>query len=177
MRRRGSSCEVVLKIVVLSDSHGRAARLHRVLALHRDAALICYLGDGLADIADAEARYGIPVYAVCGNCDRLPEAQGVPDTRVVIREGHRILLTHGHRYGVKYGDGGLISAALAHECDIALFGHTHYARETYLAEEGLLLCNPGSVGAPREGAPSYGILTLDGRNALFSHGTVSDGYR
>ena len=158
-----------MKIVILSDSHGYPAGIRRVMEMHRDADLVCFLGDGLSDLAGAEARYGIPVYAVRGNCDAA-----TPETRIVERAGHRLLLTHGHRFGAKGSTGGLIAAARAEGCDIVLFGHTHLPLESYVTEYGMYLFNPGSLGHPCEGVPSFGLLMLDGKNVLFSHGRLSD---
>ena len=133
-----------MKIVILSDSHGYPARIRRVMEMHRDADFVCFLGDGLSE------------------------------TRIVERAGHRLLLTHGHRFGAKGGTGGLIAAARAEGCDIVLFGHTHLPLESYVPEYGMYLFNPGSLGHPREGVPSFGLLMLDGKNVLFSHGRLSD---
>ncbi|MBQ9428630.1 MAG: metallophosphoesterase family protein, partial [Clostridia bacterium] len=55
---------------------------------------------------------------------------------------------------------------------IALFGHTHRRCEEYIPEAGLYLFNPGSIGSSRDGVYSYGILTLDEKNVLFSFGEV-----
>ncbi len=163
-----------MKIVILSDSHGYPARIRRVMEMHRDADLVCFLGDGLSDLAGVETRYGIPVYAVRGNCDGFGLYDATPETRIVERAGHRLLLTHGHRFGAKGGTGGLIAAARAEGCDIVLFGHTHLPLESYVPEYGMYLFNPGSLGHPREGVPSFGLLMLDGKNVLFSHGRLSD---
>ena len=142
--------------------------------MHRDADFACFLGDGLSDLEGLEERFGIPIYAVRGNCDGSWLSGAAPETRIVARSGHRLLLTHGHRFGAKGGVGGLIVAARAEACDIVLFGHTHLPQETYVSEYGMYLFNPGSIGHPREGAPSFGLLMLSGKNVLFSHGTVAD---
>ena len=161
-----------MKILILSDSHGRTGRLGDAVRMHRDADLICFLGDGLSDLDVYEKTLGIPIYAVRGNCDWSSLSDAIPDTRIVEREGHRLFLAHGHTLGVKGGEGGLIAAARAAGCDIALFGHTHLPTEKYLSEYGMYLFNPGSIGDPREGAPSFGLLMLDRRNVLFSHGCL-----
>ena len=49
----------------------------------------------------------------------------------------------------------LISAAREHRAQVALFGHTHLAREDY--EDGLYLMNPGRLGGWEA---SYGILDI-----------------
>ena len=41
---------------------------------------------------------------------------------------------------------------------IGLFGHTHLP--TLEERDGVTLFNPGSIGAPRFGGPSYGLLQL-----------------
>ena len=66
----------------------------------------------------------------------------------------------------------LLAAARRAGADIALFGHTHLVHEEYDPESGIYLFNPGSIGEPREGKPSYGILSLAGENVLFSTGNV-----
>lgn len=161
-----------MKILILSDTHRRVERLSRVLAMHADADFACFLGDGLADLAAASRIFPAPIYEVCGNCDSASLYPAAPGTRIVERAGHRLLLTHGHLYGAKWGQGGLIAAAKDAGCDIVLYGHTHLPQETYLSDENLYLFNPGSLGEPREGEPSYGLLQLDGKNVLFSHGTL-----
>ena len=163
-----------MKIVILSDSHGYPARICRVLSMHRDADLVCFLVDGLSDLDGLEARFGIRIYAVRGNCDGFGLFSTTPEVRILEREGHRLFLTHGHRQGVKGGSGGILSAARAERCDIAIFGHTHLATENYVSEYGIYLFNPGSLGNQREGAPSFGLLMLSGGNVLFSHGTLVD---
>ena len=72
----------------------------------------------------------------------------------------RILLTHGHRYGVKEDLQRLTYAALEQACAVALFGHTH---EPFLArEQGVLLLNPGSLCQPRLGAGAgLALLTVE----------------
>ena len=161
-----------MKILILSDTHRRVERLSRVLAMHADADFACFLGDGLNDLAAASRVFPAPIYEVCGNCDSASLCPTAPGTRIVEREGHRLFLTHGHLYGAKWGQGGLVAAAKDAGCDIVLYGHTHLPQETYLSDENMYLFNPGSLGEPREGEPSYGLLLLDGKNVLFSHGTL-----
>ena len=78
--------------------------------------------------------------------------------------GKRILLCHGHTYGVK---SSLVTAGFAAEerqLDLFLFGHTH--RPLVDRRGRTLFLNPGSIGASSR--PSYGVVTirdgqLDGR--------------
>ena len=166
-----------MKFLVISDTHGRSDRLSRLLVRHRDVDGIFFLGDGLAEVEAAAIGGSLPtVFSVRGNCDPLTSPYGClrDEEMTVTLGGHRILLLHGHTVGVKGGLGGAIALAHRREASILLFGHTHLPHASYLPEgEGgpLWLFNPGSLGRPADGAPSYGLLTLDGRSGvLLSHG-------
>jgi putative phosphoesterase len=162
-----------MKILVFSDSHGSSDRLRHALSLHGDADLVCFLGDGLREFSALAEELGIASCAVCGNCDLGFFVE--EEEELLSFEGHKILLTHGHRYGVKGGLGHLISASRRRGIDIALFGHTHERCEQYLSDgdSPLWLFNPGSISRPRSGRASYGILMLSRKNVLLSHGELS----
>ena len=164
-----------MKILILSDSHGENRKIERALALHRDAELVLFLGDGARGACDVFS--GLPptvaAVAVHGNCDG-PFSHGLRDEEILDLEGHRILLCHGHRYGVKGGLGGLIASAKRQGADVALFGHTHQRHEEYRSDYGLWLFNPGALSYPERGEPSFGLLTLTPSGLLFSHGELTD---
>lgn len=40
-------------------------------------------------------------------------------------EGHKIMVTHGHNYGVSMDLYGVSEEAAARGCEIVCFGHTH----------------------------------------------------
>ena len=171
-----------MNILVISDSHGYRDRIKRVLErqVKRPDALI-FLGDGLVDLDYCDTT-GIPVYKVCGNCDvlYLNFVTDAPDEQIVNLDGIRIMMMHGHNYGVKMTLTPLISTAAEHKVDILLFGHTHIPFELTLMPENdrgiklqkpLYVMNPGSL---RDGA-SFGIITVDrsGR-VLMSHGSLAE---
>ena len=88
----------------------------------------------------------------------------MPDQRVLVVEGKRILMMHGHRYEVKLGYTRAMWAAREAEADILLCGHTHIA--LYRDLMGLHLMNPGSCQGRRgtcgvmelgEGEPRFRI--------------------
>ncbi len=167
----------MLKFLVISDTHGRTDRLRRVLSRHRDADGILCLGDGLGEVEEAVLLGGYPtLFSVRGNCDPAVSPYGClrDEELTVTLGGHRILLLHGHTVSVKSGLGGAIALARRREASILLFGHSHIPLATYLPEEEggpLWILNPGSLGHPADGSPSYGLLTLDGRSGvLLSHG-------
>lgn len=157
-------------ILVLSDIHAGAARAAEVLSSHPQVQTVVFLGDGVTALDRLAVKFPDHAYfAVRGNCDLFTD--GVEKREAVLELcGHRVFITHGDAYGVKGGKGALIAAAKARGADIALFGHTHRRHEEYIPEYGLYLFNPGSIGSARDGVYSYGILTLDEKNVLFSFG-------
>ena len=61
---------------------------------------------------------------------------------------HKILLTHGHYYGVSMGPEGVVDEARSRGCDIVMYGHTH---KPFLAKiDGVIALNPGSLSYPRQ---------------------------
>ncbi len=160
------------KLLVLSDIHGNVRRAAAVVTAHTDCTACLFLGDGTRHI---EYLRGLAPHmafvAVRGNCDTFLDGD-YPSETVFAVEGHNLFLCHGHRFGVKSGTGALLAAARRAGADIALFGHTHLVHEEYDPESGIYLFNPGSIGEPREGKPSYGILSIAGENVLFSTGNA-----
>lgn len=160
------------EILILSDIHGGVRRAKEAAAAHKNCTTLLFLGDGLRHLdALRAAAPNMAIAAVKGNCDTFLDGDAPNECTLEIG-GHRIFLCHGHTRMVKFGLGGLISAAKAARADIALFGHTHIAHEEYDAESGIYLFNPGSIGETRDGRYTYGILTIDGENLLFSVGEI-----
>lgn len=146
-----------MKILVLSDSHSALRFMRECIDYVRPDAVI-HLGDHYDDgRAMAEEYPHIPFYQVPGNCDRFCYDIPDPDIRVIVLDGVRMYLTHGHRHGVKSGLWSLKRDAFMAEAQVALFGHTH--SPCCVFEDNLWLINPGSCG-------SYGgsaaVLTLSG---------------
>lgn len=163
-----------MKCIVVSDSHGSPERIASVLKKHPTAEVIFFLGDGLSDLSYLTIPEGTALLAVRGNCDftaTLPSEQSAPRLGAITLCGHKILYTHGDLYGVKYHDEGLLRLAEEHHADIVLFGHTHAKKERYVPTEsgGVYLFNPGALSSYDA---SYGVLMLDEKNVLFSHGTL-----
>ncbi len=172
-----------MKILVVSDSHGRADRLRRAVELNFDADAILHLGDGYNDLKYVKLP-DVPVHCVKGNGEDwlTLKGDGVPREKQLTFENVNILMMHGHTRNVK---GGYEQAALyAHDsgADILLFGHTHSPVEKYLPG-GTILCgrkterdirvfNPGSIGEPRFTEPKFGIITIRDGEVLLSHGEI-----
>ena len=145
-----------MKILVLSDSHGLISDMENAVFRHTPD-YIAHLGDYASDAEKLREIFPrIPLVSVKGNCDFSSDA---PTETVLTVEGVKMLLTHGHRYGVKMGYDRLLYAAEESGVRLALFGHTHY--QTLIEENGIILFNPGSI---RDGA-DYGILELSNGTA------------
>ena len=148
------------KVLVLSDSHGDVDAMERAVARERPD-LILHRGDLCRDFDELQRRLPMTqaMQNVCGNCDGFTE---VPDQRVLLVEGKRILMMHGHRYEVKLGYSRAMWAAREAEADILLCGHTHIALDRDLM--GLHLMNPGSCRGRRG---TYGVIELGEGEPLF----------
>lgn len=145
-----------MRIVVFSDSHRDFFGLKKAVDAQPSAALFLHLGDHIRDMEDIRDCYPErAVLGVPGNCDYGSDA---PLTRVIEEGGVCIALTHGHTLGVKGGLAPLKKWAREERAQVVLFGHTHRPMSAY--EDGLYLLNPGSIGHPRDGKPSYGILDI-----------------
>ncbi len=97
-------------------------------------------------------------YMVKGNCDDY--GCGL-ESDIVLNNmpgGHKILLTHGHRYQVKSDMAVLAAISHAKGCDIAVFGHTHMFCDD--VQLGVRLLNPGALNFGYMSPNGFAILTL-----------------
>lgn len=152
-----------MKVLIVSDSHGRTSYLEWVINKvgHIDA--FVHLGDFEGQEEYIRSLVSCDTYIVSGNNDYFTD---VDREKIVTFGTHRVLLTHGHRYQVNYGTDYLLETALENGFDIVMYGHTHipsveYRRETYLV-------NPGSISLPRQEGrtPSYMIMEIDRRGEV-----------
>jgi len=149
-----------MKILVVSDTHGRTDSLHEIINTG-GFDTVFHLGD---HAHDAEGLMGVKLYSVRGNCDRISDA---PESLAIELGGVRVLLTHGHRYGVKSDPLRLIYAAREAGARVCCFGHTHFPE--IFEENGVLFVNPGSLSLPPGGyPPSYAVLSIEDGEASAS---------
>ena len=143
-----------MKILIVSDTHGRHGNLDAVLEKEGKIDLLLHLGD----VEDAECYYDAiaewPYHMVSGNNDyfsRLPK-----DKEIQIGK-YKVWMTHGHNYYVSISTEKLRDAARARGVDVVLFGHTHEA-VCWQEEDGLWVMNPGSCGY---GGGKAGIMEVN----------------
>lgn len=131
-----------MKIIVVSDTHGAADSLGRVMQLNRDADVVVHCGDSRGELEDIKLKYPDKMYyAVRGNCDF---GSDLPLSLSFTLDGLRFMATHGHAYNVKFGLEGLARAAAEEGADIVFYGHTHIADDRVI--DGVRLLNPGACG-------------------------------
>ena len=146
-----------MRILVISDSHRRHDIVDRIINSQPTAKQVFFLGDNTRDIEDMQYEYtDRKFHIVSGNCDF---GWDYPNVGMENVEGVNILYTHGHTYHVKYGTNELINAALARNCGIALYGHTHISNIVY--EKGVYIVNPGSCSQSRGGPNSYAVIDIE----------------
>ncbi len=154
-----------MKILVVSDTHRRDDNLRLVIEKYKPLDMLIHLGDAEGSemfIADW-VNPGCRMEMVLGNNDFF----SMLDKEREIELGrHRVLLTHGHYYGVSIGPEGLADEARSRGCDIAMFGHTHKPYHNVIG--GVLVLNPGSLSYPRQEGrlPAYMLVNVDDQGEL-----------
>lgn len=145
------------RLIAVSDSHGNAKAVEKLLPLIKENHYFLHLGDGLSDLRAVLEEFPKKTYFCLGNCDFYG---GVSDEGILEVEQVKIFYCHGHRYGVKGGLGALAKRAKELDCQLALYGHTHQAG--VLEIDGVTLVNPGSLRYPFGEGGSYAYIVING---------------
>ena len=146
-----------MKILLVSDTHGRDERLEEVLKLEKPD-FLCHMGDLEGSEDHIRVITKCPLAMVSGNNDFWTDLN--PEVTFELH-GFRIFMTHGHYYYAHSGNEQLKSAGRRNGADIVLFGHTH--RPTLEWDKDIIVANPGSLTFPRQEKrrPSYMVLYLE----------------
>ncbi len=148
-----------MKVLVVSDTHGKSTVLEQVMEMERPFDILIHCGDVEGEEDYIRALAGVPAYMVAGNNDFFSDL----DKEMVIELGGvRIMITHGHYYGVSLDLNELIDEAASREIPLVLFGHTH--KPVISTKRGVTAVNPGSLSYPRQEGriPSYLVLNIHG---------------
>ena len=149
-----------MKILVLSDTHGKLDKVYRVCEKLNNIDLIIHCGDYIRDAHTLEDTLGIPVAAVKGNCDGSASTCRGESYDIVDTPAGNILVTHGHLDRVGFDMSRLLYRAEESDCVAVCFGHTHVPVCEYC--DGILMVNPGSLSQPRDGSNgSYAVIHSD----------------
>ena len=155
-----------MKILIVSDSHGRSDLIVRTASIEIPD-MIIHLGDLEDSVDSVAASLGapkIPCVFIKGNCDFRSQGD-MMNSSVFTLKGHRFYCTHGHLVHVNYGIDTLLYTAEENRCDIALFGHTHVPCDEFMdgsfGGPKIHILNPGSISRPRGSSNrSYMIMNL-----------------
>lgn len=147
-----------MKILIVSDSHGRSFYLERAILKVSPIDYIIHLGD-----IEGEEEYlrdisPCPVYMVAGNNDFFSRE---PKEEIIQLGNYRVLLTHGHRQNVYGGTEMLKQVARKNGADIVMYGHTHVPKLDL--SDDVWAVNPGSISLPRQEGrkPSFILMEID----------------
>lgn len=147
-----------MKILIVSDTHGRHGNLDEVLEREGNIDALLHLGDIEDGEHYIEAVADCPVHLLSGNNDYFSHLPGEKEIKI---GKYRVFMTHGHGYYVSVNTKRLREEASRRGVDIVLFGHTH---KPYMDVEGdLKVINPGSLSYPRQEGrkPSYVVMDIN----------------
>ena len=148
-----------MKILVLSDSHGKFDFMRRCIYKVKPDHVI-HLGDHIDDgkVLEGENPH-IRFHMVPGNCDTFRFYGIVPEVLCYPIDGVVLYMTHGHQHRVKTDYSGVIAQARSKNAGAVLFGHTHipFCRQE---SDGIWVVNPGSC---RDTHTAALIETADGK--------------
>lgn len=162
-----------MKYLLISDIHGSLPALESALAFYKQqhCDMLCVLGD----ILNYGPRNTLPeglnpqtvaamlndmaddIVAIRGNCDSevdqmLLRFPILSDCLLLVDNGKRLLLTHGHIYNKEKLPPGRF--------DAVFYGHTHLWE--LAMEDGKTICNIGSITFPKGGNPATCATYEDG---------------
>jgi putative phosphoesterase len=147
-----------MKVLIVSDSHGRTSYLEQVIERVKPIDLFIHLGDFEGQEDYIQCLVDCDSHLVSGNNDYFTD---IEREKIIHIQNYRVLLTHGHRFHVNYGTENLYKTAIENNCDIVMYGHTHIP---HIEESGgIYIVNPGSITLPRQDGrnPSYLIMEID----------------
>lgn len=181
-------------VLVISDSHGGIEALKKVFyTLKTQVDALLFAGDGIEDILHLliywaekdELKNRLPevLCLVAGNCDykdyiltffagdkdnvntRCTKTFYFPDYIFLTVCSMKILLTHGHLFGVKCDMKHLAAFAAENGCKAAVYGHSHIRTLTEM--NGISLINPGSLTLPRKNsAKGCALITFSEKGII-----------
>lgn len=151
-----------MKYLLVSDIHGCRPALEKVLKFYDEqhCDMLCILGDilnygprnsipegldpkGIVELLNERAK---DIIAIRGNCDgevdqMLLNFPILADYTLLVDQGKKLFLTHGHVYNKEKMPKG--------HFDAIVYGHTHLWELT--PQGDTLVCNTGSITFPKGG--------------------------
>ena len=157
-----------MKILIVSDTHGRHQALDRALEEAGKIDMFIHLGDVEGGEDYLEAVVECEKHIIRGNNDFFTELPREEEFEI---GPYHAFITHGHYYYVSMDVDTIIEEARSRNADIVMFGHTH---KPYIEiDEDVTILNPGSVSYPRQPdhMPTFLIMEIDDEGeAHYGHG-------
>lgn len=185
-----------MKYLLFSDIHGSLPTLERALDFFeaQKCDIMCIMGDILnygprnripegidpKGIVERLNRNADKIIAVRGNCDAevdqmLLDFPIMETYTLLVDNGKRYLLTHGHIYNKENMPKG--------PYDAIIYGHTHLWELSHVevpsSQEGIvpvsrLVCNTGSITFPKGGNPPTVAILEDGNFTIYNFDTLEE---
>lgn len=153
-----------MKILIVSDTHGKHENLRSVLRKEERFDKMIHLGDAEGYEDEIAAMADCPLEIVAGNNDFFSHLEREKEIWI---GKYKALITHGHYYYVSAGVENIKREARGRGMDIVMFGHTH--RPLIDEGGGIVTLNPGSISYPRQDGhqPSYIVMEIDANGSAF----------
>ena len=147
-----------MKVLIVSDTHGKEGNLKEAMEREKPFDMLVHCGDVEGSEEKIREMAGCPVHMVAGNNDFFCDLPREDEFEI---GKYRVLLTHGHYYGVSMGTERLEEEGRVRGVQIVMYGHTH--RPLIEQLEGITILNPGSLSYPRQigREPSFLIMEID----------------
>lgn len=154
-----------MRLLVISDSHGEIYKAATAVRNTENVDILLHLGDYFRDAQRLQEMFpGLRVEYIYGNSDFM--VGNTKSEKLLVCDGVKIFMTHGHRYSIKWGYDRLYMKADDVHADLMLFGHTHVAE--ILRHNGRVFLNPGSISESRS-VKSESYAVIDIKNGIFDH--------
>ena len=118
-----------MRVLIVSDTHGRHSALDRALEAAGEIDLFIHLGDVEGGEEYINAVVDCEKHMVRGNNDFFSD---LPREDEFYIGPLKVFITHGHAYYVSLDTEYIVEEAKARRADVVMFGHTHkpYFHET-----------------------------------------------
>lgn len=148
-----------MKILIFSDSHQDKSSIKKMLEHEGNTDKIYCGGDSGLSLQELKK---LNIISIKGN---YPFAPKLPIEKILKLSSFKVLLTHGHKYHVKFGLKRLFDKALKLKVDLVVFGHTH---QIHLENnKSFIALNPGALSIRRSyNYPSYARVFIEDKKIV-----------
>ncbi len=142
----------MIRVVLLTDSHGAFTDVYNIIEREKPDKII-FTGDGISQIKELSYVFSdVDFHMVKGNCDIFERERN--EIEIFDLAGKKVMITHGHLFGVKRKMELLERVAEENGVNIVCFGHTH--KEYELEKNKIIYFNPGAFEDGK-----YAILSIE----------------